>query len=192
MRMAWVLPPGVIHLYQVALVQPAHVVSRLNRLLSVDERERADRFRVAHVRDWFVVTRAVLRMLLGQYLSRHPSEITFYDGPYGKPALAEGEDLLAFSLSHSGGVALLALTAGVPVGVDIQELSPGRARDEMVRRWFTGREADAWRAMPPDLQTDGFFRVWTRKEAIKATGEGLAAPLSQVEVGMGPGAVVVR
>ena len=92
------------------------------RQLSEQERERAKRLHFAPDRARFVCTRAVLRGLLGQYLSLPPEEIVFSYGPQGKPALLEDE--LQFSVAHSGDYALLVFCAGAEVGVDIERQRP--------------------------------------------------------------------
>jgi 4'-phosphopantetheinyl transferase len=65
--------------------------------------------------------------------------------------------------------------AGVPdVGVDVELVDPRVHVDEMARLVL----AEPERGGPP-LDRDGFYRVWTRKEALlKATGDGLRTAMS--------------
>ena len=85
-------------------------------------------------------------------------------GPQGKPFLPGGP---AFSLSHSGAFAALAVDAH-PVGLDLERVEPARMR--AIRRVCTPEELD-WAGEDP-LRT---FRLWTWKEAVmKATGLGFA------------------
>jgi len=78
--------------------------------LSADERTRAARFHFARDRARFLRRRAALRHLLAGYAGREPHALVFAQGAHGKPALpATG---LEFSLSHSGGYAVLAVTRG--------------------------------------------------------------------------------
>src|SRR5262245_31976549 len=53
--------------------------------LSVDERERAERFRFDRDRQRSVLHRGILRALLGRYLALDPRDIAFASGPSGKP-----------------------------------------------------------------------------------------------------------
>jgi 4'-phosphopantetheinyl transferase len=115
--------------------------------------------------------------------------VAFTYGLKGKPALAgpTGSVDLQFSVSHSSDLAAYALTAGAPVGVDVERL---RAVDlEMVaERTFSRRECAALRGLPGELRPTGFFNCWTRKEAyIKALGEGLSYSLDRFSVSLAPG-----
>ena len=94
----------------------------------------------------------------------------------GKPYLC-GRDDIFFSVSHSGRYFAL-LVADSPVGVDIQEES--RANTASIsRKYFTDYEAD----IVEREGSDGFFRIWTRKEAYgKYLGTGLAGVLKKVSV----------
>ena len=101
--------------------------------------------------------------------------------PHGKPYLAEpgGRDL-RFNLSHTKGLALIALARGREVGVDVEAMRSGRRTQAIAERHFTDAEADSIRTAPdPDA---AFYRLWTRKEAyLKATAAGYAAGLHSFE-----------
>lgn len=94
-------------------------------------------------------------------------------GVYGKPLLPGGPE---FSLSHGGGLAVLAVS-DAPVGADAERLD--RTADAAhLERLLTPEEAQ-W------LQTPGarFSVLWTRKEAVmKATGFGLCLAPTAVDV----------
>jgi phosphopantetheinyl transferase len=85
----------------------------------------------------------MLRALLARYLDRDPRALDFVIGPHGKPALLAEEGTpamdLRFNLSHSGRLALFAVTAGREVGVDI-ECADGRRTEEFLHAWVA-REA---------------------------------------------------
>ena len=92
--------------------------------------------------------------------------------PHGRPVLL-GTGLHA-SVTHSGDLVGVALTAGGPVGLDVEQMAP-LDFDGLTRAVLHDSE-DA-----RDLV--GFYTLWARKEAVvKATGEGLEAPLTEVRV----------
>jgi 4'-phosphopantetheinyl transferase len=130
---------GAIDVWRVDLTA---IEDGLDDLLCADERARAARIVPARKRVLWARSRGVLRALLGRYLERDPRALRFALGPHGKPALAhDGTDEgdLRFNLSHSGGLALVAVTAGHEVGVDL-ELARERYTAEFLRTWVA-REA---------------------------------------------------
>src|SRR5207247_6698768 len=93
-----------------------------------------------------------------------------------------------FSISHSHDAALFAVAKGSNVGVDIERIRPRFANEQIAEKFFSESEVKALRALPAELQPEGFFNCWTRKEAyIKARGEGLSLPLRDFDVSLKPG-----
>jgi 4'-phosphopantetheinyl transferase len=95
---------------------------------------------------------------------------------------------IEFNVSHSDGLALIAVASGRRVGVDLELVHSGAAEEEVAERFFSATEVAALRALPRALQDEAFFSCWTRKEAyLKARGEGLSAPLDGCSVSLIPG-----
>lgn len=159
-------------------------------LLSPDELERADRFYFEKDRRHFTLARAAMREILGRYLGLTARDLCFSYGPKGKPELAGRleETGIRFNLSHSSGLALLAVTQGLTVGVDIEWIKHDFATNDIAEKFFSATEVHALRSLPAGQQTEAFFSCWTRKEAyIKALGEGLSVPLESFTVAFAPG-----
>ncbi len=95
--------------------------------------------------------------------------------PGGKPYVDGGPH---FNLSHSGALAMIAVSASTPVGVDL-ERPARRSRADLVRRvCSTAEQAHVAAAADPDA---AFIRLWVRKEAVlKASGEGLRGSLDRL------------
>jgi 4'-phosphopantetheinyl transferase len=163
---------------------PSATSARLYATLSLDERDRSARFRFERDRQRFIVARGVLRDLLGRYLQTQPSEIDFVYNAFGKPDLGpEFASRLKFNLSHSAGLALIAITAASDVGVDLEYIRAQADYADIARRFFSAVEVDYLMARPNHLRAETFFSCWTKKEAyLKACGEGLAAPLNGFSV----------
>jgi 4'-phosphopantetheinyl transferase len=105
-------------------------------------------------------------------------------GENGKPHLAVEPDRLAFNLSHSGELALVALApGGVDVGVDVEWIKERRDLARLAARWLPEADALAVAGAPPADQASVFYPAWTRHEArVKCTGVGLTGAAAGTEV----------
>jgi len=167
-------PAGAVHIWRVDLDA---VPDDVERLLDVAERRRASRIIREPARRRWIAARGALRLLLGSCLGEPPGGLRFGSEAHGKPVLdVSWDERLHFSLSHSGGLAVYAMTGLCPVGVDA----------ELIRR------SNAPRRRPEQL------RAWVRYEAeVKRTGMGIAAGAAQrsepggwlCELDVGPDAV---
>ena len=179
-----------VHVWRVPLNQNPDRIPELKELLSTDERTRAEAFHFEKDRNQFIEARAALRLLLSQYLNVSPKDLTFSFGGQGKPALANGlsNNGLRFNLSRRDGLALIAVTRGREVGVDVELVRADLPLFEIAEVSFSKSELATLRSLPKNLQAAGFYNCWTRKEAyIKARGEGLSFPLKQFDVSLTPG-----
>ena len=180
----WALSVPEVHVYGAELDPSPAQMTALASTLSLDERTRAERFHFSRHRDRFIAARAFLRAILGRYLQVEPARLEFVYSSRGKPALAAGFDgELHFNTAHSGDLALFAVTRAGPVGVDVERIRSMPDAGQIAARFFSPRESDRLQATPDADKPAAFFNLWTRKEAwLKATGEGIASRLSQVEV----------
>jgi 4'-phosphopantetheinyl transferase len=182
------LQDGEVHVWLVDLDEAASALAQLEGTLTEDELERTRRFRFEHHRRQYITSRGMLRRLLGHYLAEAPDQIRFSYGPQGKPYLAgSSTPKLFFNLAHSHKLALYAFSTGMDLGIDMEYMQPIEDAAQIVWHYFSLREARAYFSLPqPEQKQLAFFQAWTRKEAfLKATGEGLATPLDQVEVTLG-------
>ncbi len=152
--------------------------------LPADQKERATRFHFDHDRVRYIASHVALQKVLGEYTGLKPGEISFQTTPKGKPHLnGDHRALTAFNLSHSADYALIAVTRGVEVGVDIERHRYSIEYVDLSERFFTLAEREWLDALPSGSRAEGFFRVWSAKEALlKALGTGLLAPLREVGV----------
>jgi 4'-phosphopantetheinyl transferase len=187
---AGTLEHGQVHLWLLPLQEAApprggdHAAT-----LAIQELERARRYRFPIDRDRFVRSRTLLRQILGAYVGVPPEGLVFDHGPAGKPSLvADGAgSAVEFNLSHSGGYAVLGVTRGHAIGVDVEVLRPVPDFEQIARSQFKPSEVDQLLALPPDRRLAGFFAGWTRKEAYsKAIGAGLSLALDHFEVSLDP------
>lgn len=188
MRNAPELLSGEVHVWQGALDVNSASLERLAATLSASEHDRANRFREAEHRRRFVAGRGMQRDVLARYAGVAPERLTFATGPAGKPSLEPNPGDVRFNASNAGGLAVIAVTAGLDVGIDIEPLRPIPHAMDLARRFFSPAEIEALTAMPTQEHEAAFLAAWTRKEAyIKALGGGLGVGLDSFTVSIGTG-----
>lgn len=195
---SWPTGPGrprassdAVHVWAARRDVGADALALAEQVLRPDERRRADRFVRDRDRRRWIVSRGLLRILLGRYLEADPHDLEFRYGPQGKPSLAridEKEGDLRFNVSHSGALALYAVASGAEVGVDVEANRPLPELEGVARRFFSPAEVRALRRVSPEGRRDAFYRGWTRKEAfLKANGDGITGGTRSFDVTLEPG-----
>ena len=118
----------------------------------------------------YLRSHAALRAILATYTA---APLDFAMAEHGKPYLPAFPDL-RFNLSHSHDMALVAVTRGMEIGVDVERFRPMQECMAIAERFFPPLEAAELAAVPPEGREVEFFRLWTRIEAkLKARGIGL-------------------
>jgi 4'-phosphopantetheinyl transferase len=182
-----------VHSWCATLDVPPETSARLYAALTCDERNRSARFRFERDRQRFIVAHGVLRALLGRYLETDPGHVRFAYNAFGKPELSpEFGSRLKFNLSHSAGLALIAITAHADIGIDVEHIRELSDYVEIARHFFSATELGYLNRRPRHLHAQIFFSCWTKKEAyVKACGEGLALPLTSFSVPLASSAVQI-
>jgi 4'-phosphopantetheinyl transferase len=175
--------PGEVHVWRIELDCAPTSIAALGATLSPEEQAKAVRFQTGELCDRWTVARGALRCILASYTRSKPKSLVFRVGPYGKPELAYPAQDISFNVSHTGGLALLAITEGTRVGIDAEMVCPAIEVVDMSRKFFARAEVDEILALAGDARIAAFFACWTRKEAfIKALGTGLSVPLDHFHV----------
>lgn len=156
-----------------ALVEPA--CRALAGLLAQDELQRACAYRQERHRQRFIARHGLLRWLIGRYLDCPARSLLFELSACGKPSLGGAQaPALAFSVSQTESMALLAFTRQGAIGVDVEQVVPGVDAAGVAREVFSGAEQTALATAQAGADPGAFFRTWSRKEALlKAVGTGL-------------------
>jgi 4'-phosphopantetheinyl transferase len=185
-----------VHVWAFGLECSPDCIELCHGWLSAAECERADRFVFARDRDRYIVAHGVLRRLLSLYCDSAPESLRFIAAASGKPALqpvADGAPELCFNLTHSHDRALIGVSAGLELGVDLERLTLNTDTLSISRRYFFGSEREAIERAPSPLRDKTFFRYWVAKEAVlKAEGIGLGFPLDRFRVDFLPGEAAAR
>lgn len=185
------LPPDEVHVWRVepeAINDPG-LLEMYVGLLSPEEHEKQRRFHFEKHRRQYLVSHALVRLTLSRYAPVMPQAWTFVTNEYGCPRVEREENAwLRFNLSHTDGMAMVAVARALDVGVDVEDASRTGETVGIADRFFAPSEVQALRALEPSHQRERFFEYWTLKEAyIKARGMGLSLPLEQFAFELHPG-----
>ena len=123
----------------------------------------------------YVVSRAMQRQLLAQYVGGSPADIQFGMVAMGKPTLSRPNDIgLQFNTTHSGDLVIIAVTANRDVGVDVERVKPVPRALQVSRRCFSAEEHSHLESVPAERLPAEFLSIWVRREGTaKARGDGV-------------------
>lgn len=156
--------------------------ANLVAMLSAEELHRMERFKLAHTQDLFLVAHAMKRAMLCEHLGVGPTQLSFSEGPYGKPIIetSASREPLDFSISHSKHMAVMTLSTLGQIGVDIESTSKV-PHLEVFERIFASQEmAELLPLEGEELRTRSML-AWTAREAFsKAVGLGMSLPPEDV------------
>ena len=182
--------PGVT-LWWCELERSSDELALIAATLAPAETARAARFGTDALRHRWMAGRAALRQVLGRTLGIAPAGVEIRRGVRGRPELADRGARIDFNVSHTHGVALLAVARDVSpttrIGVDIEHAEREVGVDMLQKKFLAPLEREAIAPLSPDARRRRFLHYWTCKEAMsKATGDGIIAPFGHLEVELGP------
>jgi 4'-phosphopantetheinyl transferase len=187
-RSAPQLDVGDVHVWRLDTEDVRHSLSSLVSLLTVDERQRASKFKFKDDSETFVAAHSALRILVARYLGTLPASVGFEKDHLGKPQLdsAAYSEHYRFNISHTNGTTLIAISRGIEVGIDVEAIRKIERR--IAEQQLTQDELKRISTLPVDDWMETFYTCWTRKEAVlKGEGLGLRIDPGLFEVAVVPG-----
>jgi 4'-phosphopantetheinyl transferase len=169
-----------VRVVRVDLEQPEPVVARLEGHLDARERVAADARR-DQIRTRYVTAHGALREILADATATAPADLVIDrtcahcgHAAHGRPQL-DGRTDVQFSLSHSDGVAVVAVTRAGRVGVDIEVERPRSRLDRLAGALLADDALARWQALDATERLGAFLDEWTAREAyLKGLGLGIA------------------
>ena len=165
-------------IWEIALDVGDEAVANCLDILSEAEAVRADRLARHADRRTFVLCRAALRWLLADTLGCAPQAVAIATGTGGKPRITGSP--ISFSVSHDADTALVAMTNGIRIGIDLERID--RFEDvDIADLVLCADERARYDAMPSADRAAILCRAWVMKEAfLKALGVGLSASMAKL------------
>jgi 4'-phosphopantetheinyl transferase len=182
------LERNVVHLWGIELDGSPRCLEECAQWLDEEEQHRAARLVREGDRQRFVLAHGALRIVLSRYLGLGPDVLELYRSEAGKPSLtreSRGQSAITFNMSHAHGRALIAVSKGQEVGVDLERIRSDVEVVKLSERFFAPSEHATIMQSTQEQRAARFFRYWVAKEAVlKAQGVGLRA-LNQCEILLG-------
>ena len=168
----WFIEPETIQ-------DPARL-SRFLQWLSPEERAQHARFRFDKHRHTYLVSHALMRGALSLATQVEPAQFAFQTNEYGKPFVAEPAQHQAvhFNLSHTEGLAAIAISRHTELGVDVENKHRQDMTQTLAEHFFSTEECEEVAQSSEHERTIKMLEFWTLKESyIKAVGQGLSIAL---------------
>lgn len=185
------LPPDEVHVWIVEpeRIEEPRLLEAYWEILNSEEREKQRRFHFERHRRQYLVSHALVRLTLSRYSPVPPEAWAFRTNEYGCPSVSgEVSPGLCFNLSHTNGMAMVAVAREAELGVDVEDTQRPGDLVNVADHYFAPSEVAALKALPGGQQNERFFEYWTLKESyIKARGMGLSLPLEQFAFDLQPG-----
>jgi len=179
------LPKNEVHIWNFDLNKYLLLIDKFSNILSEEELMRADKFYFDRDKNWYIISRGLLRVFVNVYSSIPAKEINFIFNDFGKPSLQKSYNIydLHFNLSHSKNYMNIGFVNDTDIGIDVELMKPFKDHLEIAKRFFSTAEVEQLLSFPADKMLDGFYSCWTAKESvIKLSGEGLSFPLKEFDV----------
>lgn len=178
------LAENEIHIWYGNTALTKDFIPKYYNLLSLDEKEKAKKFRFEKDANQFICCRSLLRILSAHYLNTVPKSINFSYGKYNKPDYNPSKSL-KFNVSHSGDYGMIGFALNSEIGVDVEKIKSNFDAFDIAQNFFSELEIKALKNIDIKESKEAFFRCWTRKEGfIKAKSKGLSFPLDAFSVSL--------
>jgi 4'-phosphopantetheinyl transferase len=176
----------VVHIWKYDLHSIKLNLSEIQKSLSTEETDRANRFFNVQDKKRYLLVHYFLRDILSKYQNIPIETIEFYKDIHLKPYLKQkqNEQPLYFNLSYREDYALLAISNSDVLGVDVEKIKPLENIKNFITTFFSPEEQQLILQQPTEPERLAIlFRFWTIKESIiKALGVGFELPLINYNV----------
>ncbi|RZS79623.1 4'-phosphopantetheinyl transferase [Phyllobacterium myrsinacearum] len=190
---AWISgQPPTIDIWWWAYAESQTDWGKVRSALTVPEQERASSFRFDRDAIGFMAGRHLQRSILSLYTGEAAENLNVVTGDHGKPYLA-GETALAFNLSNTSGLAVLAVSRDCSVvGMDAEAHSV--ALEAGTAEIICSAAESAMLSMLQGAERQALLLAfWTLKESLlKATGHGLTVEPHRLTVRVDPASRAIR
>lgn len=154
------------------------------KYLTEEEIHSAKKFSKEKEQRSFIIRRALLRILLSNYLPTPHNEIKFDCGVNNKPYLKHPNDLY-FNMAQTLDYLVIGLSTKAEIGVDIEAINRHFDCQKLAPYLLSETELQLYNQLNDLAKSQFFLKTWTCKEAFfKAKGVGLSFPVNQLSLSL--------
>ena len=152
------LESGEIHVWRALLSVDQPLLRHLESTFADDEKTRAARFIFDRHRDHYLRREEFFAICLADTLAAWRKRSIYSSvrraSPDGRPRF---KSAVAFNVSHSHGLALVAVGRRTRGGHSVELLRPEFAGDDTAKRYFSEKEVRELTRLPVESRTEAFF-----------------------------------
>lgn len=172
------IPKSPLTVWQIDTINDPAILAAYTKLLSAEELARVENMRIESSKNGYIISHAVMRLILKEHLRLSDTVIDIQQQEKGKPYIKHNQ-AIHFNLSHTKNIALFGISTCEPIGIDIEYIKPDRDIISIAKRFFNTDEFKWLQQFETKTQIDSFYQLWCYKEAcLKGTGSGLQGDLS--------------
>lgn len=159
------------------------IINEFEGYLDETDTAQIQKLKFDYLRNRAVITKGLLRLLIGRYMNLNPGELEFSYNEFGKPFVYKDNNGIQFNISHSEDMAVFAFTRSTEIGVDIEKVKVIDDMAGVMNLCFTEYEKNWFKTINDDSRVETFYKIWTIKEAfIKAIGRGFSFEPVDIEL----------
>ena len=144
------------------------LLDQYKALLAPEERIQQVRFHFERDQHRYLITRALVRVVLSKYCQIEPKDWVFNKGSHGKPVIGNDHAIatgLFFNISHTNGVVIVGVAREPSLGVDVENLDRRKPSLGIAETFFASAEVEVLRELSDLEQQRRFYEYWTLKES---------------------------
>jgi len=169
----------LVHIYYSYLSKENHKDLLVKNLFKfpIDFQNKINQYKRWQDKQSSILGRILLLKGIEEVYGLNYQDQTIYYSQYHKPYFKDS--IVQFNISHSENIVVCALSSEIPIGIDIEAISPIKIED--FRFQMTNNEWN--KIIFSKNKKVSFFDYWTKKEAaLKSHGHGLSIPLNSFEI----------
>jgi len=167
------IKPGGVHLWDIALNHNLQTDAQAKLILSASEWTRVEKLHNPSDSKNYALCYLAVRRIISAYIGVPAEKLQILRTEFDKPYVASKQNNqdIRFSLSHTDNRALLAMSSGFDIGVDLELRNRAINVTGIAKRYFGTQTQHYLQALSGSAKKLAFLQYWTYFEAYKKPAE---------------------